>query len=109
MRLRLNILINWLLIMLISQATCSVYVVGDMIADINDRNSLYAKHLTCFSKDNNFILSSRVVLPADSYTYVSDAWQSTSWLGRCFSTADGHAAIENMGHTNRPYTLGLHN
>lgn len=76
---------------------CSVYVVGDMNADINDSNSLFAKHLICFSEDNNFTLSSRVLLPADSYTYISEAWHSTSWLDHCFSTADGHAAIENMG------------
>lgn len=76
---------------------CSVYVVGDMNADINDSNSLFAKHLICLSEDNNFTLSSRVLLPADSYTYTSEAWHSTSWLDHCLSTADGHAAIENMG------------
>ena len=52
---------------------CSVYVVGDMNADITDSNSLFAKHLTCFSEDNNFTLSSRVLLPAYIYTYINEA------------------------------------
>lgn len=49
-------------------STYSVYVVGDMNADITDSDSLFANHLTRFCEDNNFILSSRVLLPADSYT-----------------------------------------
>lgn len=48
------------------------------------------------AKDNNYILSSKVLLPTDSFSYISEAWRTTSWLDHCFSVADGHAALEDM-------------
>lgn len=67
-------------------------VIGDMNADISDSNSSFANHMVQFCQDNNFILSSKVILPADSYTYISEAWHSTSWLDHCISTASAHAS-----------------
>lgn len=67
-----------------------------MNADIADSGSVFANHLTRFCEDNNLTLSSGVLLPADSYTYISEAWHTSSWLDHCFSTADGHAALGNM-------------
>lgn len=66
----------------------SVYVVGDMNADISDGHSLFAKHMCQFCDDNSFILSSQLLLPADSYTYKSDAWHIASWLDHRISIAD---------------------
>ena len=40
------------------------------------------------------ILSSKELLPADSYTHVSEAWHTTSWLDHCISTFDAHDCIE---------------
>ena len=95
--MRLSISIDWLLLMLLFKITAVVvYVVGDMNSDISDASSPFAHHLIRFCEDNNFTLSSKIMLPADSYTYISEAWHSTSWLDHCFSTADGHAAIEKM-------------
>ena len=37
-------------------------------------NSLFAKHMVQLCDDNGFILSSKVLLPADSFTHVSEAW-----------------------------------
>ena len=34
-------------------------------------------------------------LPGDSFTYKSDSWHTTSWLGHCISTSDGHVVIQN--------------
>lgn len=48
--------------------TKCVYVVGDMNADLADKNSLFMDHLTHFCEDNNFVLSSKVSLPIDNYT-----------------------------------------
>lgn len=76
--------------------TTSVYLVGDWNADISDNNSLFANHLRHFCSDNNFVLSSLHSLPADSYTYVSEAWHTTSWLDHCICTADANASIEKM-------------
>lgn len=76
-------------------ATC-VYVHGDFNADVSDSNSLFAKHLVHFCNDNNLVLSSKVFLPNNSFTYVSEAWHTTSWRDHCLCTADAHASLENM-------------
>ena len=33
-----------------------------------------------FCQDNNYNISSRLMLPDDSYTHVSEAWRTVSWL-----------------------------
>ncbi len=76
-------------------STC-VYVNGDFNADVSDSNSPFAKHLVYFCNDNNLVLSSKVFLPNNSFTYVSEAWHTTSWLDRCLCTAHAHASLENM-------------
>jgi len=67
---------------------------GDLNADISDISSLFGQHLTQFSEDNTVILSTKELLPADSYTHVSEAWHTTSWLDHCISTADAHDCIK---------------
>ena len=67
-----------------------------MNADISDNNSVFAKHLNNFCTDSNSILSSRELLPAASYTYISEAWHTTSWLDHCICTADAHAALVHI-------------
>ena len=74
----------------------SVYIVGDMNADLSDRNSMFAKHLLQFCADNSLFLSSKLLLPADSYSYISEAWHTTSWLDHCISTADAHDTLQTM-------------
>lgn len=71
----------------------SVYVMGGINADISDKNPVFAKNLNHFSTDLSLILSSRELLPASSYTYISEAWHTTSWLDSCFTKADAHAAL----------------
>ena len=51
----------------------SVCVVGDMNADISDKHSYFHKHMVRFCNDANLILSSKELLPADSFTYYSEA------------------------------------
>lgn len=67
-----------------------------MNADITDSKSLFANHLNQFCEDNGLILSSKDLLPANSFTYVSEAWHTTSWLDRCVATADAHASLSGM-------------
>lgn len=67
-----------------------------MNADLSDRCSLFAKHMLQLCDDNNLTLSSQVLLPADSYSYISEAWHTTSWLDHCISTADAHAILRSM-------------
>lgn len=37
-----------------------------------------------------------IVLPVDSYTHISEAWHTTSWLDHCLTTADAHASLAHM-------------
>ena len=81
----------------IQDSSCSnIYVVGDMNADLLDSKSLFSNHMLQFSEDNNLILSSKECLPINSYTYISEAWHTTSWLDHCISTADAHASLGGM-------------
>ena len=43
-------------------------------------NSVFAGHMIDFCNDNNMINSSMSFLPSDSFTFVSEAWGSHSWL-----------------------------
>ena len=45
---------------------------------------------------NGFILSSKVLLPADSFTHVSEAWGSVSWLDHIVSSSDFHNCIKTV-------------
>ncbi len=37
-----------------------------------------------------------MLLPKDSYTYISEAWHTTSGLDHCISTAEAHDIIKSM-------------
>jgi exonuclease III len=77
-------------------STCFV-VLGDWNANPGDaENSLFARHMNNFCLDNSFIISSQVVLPDDSYTYISSAWETCSWLDHAVSSSDFHNSIHEM-------------
>ena len=46
--------------------------------------------------DTGLHLPSQLLLPGDSYTFISECWNTMSWLDHCISTNDGHNAILNM-------------
>uniref|UniRef100_A0A8C6PWR0 Reverse transcriptase domain-containing protein n=1 Tax=Nothobranchius furzeri TaxID=105023 RepID=A0A8C6PWR0_NOTFU len=73
-----------------------VFIVGDMNADISDTRSTFGQHLIQFCVNNNLVLTSKERLPADSHTYVSEAWHSTSWLDHCICTEDAHECISRV-------------
>lgn len=79
-----------------ASSSTSVFIVADMNADLSDQGSLFAKHMLQFCDDNNLVISSHKLLPAGSYSYISEAWHSTSWLDHCSSTADAHTGITSM-------------
>ncbi len=45
---------------------------------------------------NDFVLSSQMRLPQDSYTYINEAHHTTSGLDHCFSSEDAHATIQKV-------------
>ena len=55
-------------------AGTSFVVIGDWnVNTVDGGQSLFARHLTDFCHDHNYMLSSKILLPDDSYTYVSCA------------------------------------
>lgn len=73
-----------------------ILIVGDMNADISDEKSLFGQHLEQFCQDSKMIFSSKVLLPADSYTHISEEWHTKSWLDHCVCTADAHDCLEKI-------------
>lgn len=74
-------------------ASSSIFIVGDFNADLTDNRSLFANHLKHFCSENSLSLTSEALLPNDSYTYISEAWHTTSWLDHCICTSDAHDSI----------------
>ena len=75
-------------------STC-VTVVGDFNANVT-KNANFAVLLNEFCNQFKYTWSSRCKLPIDTYTYVSDAWGSHSWLDHCISTEDGNRVVTNI-------------
>ena len=73
----------------------SINVVGDFNSDILNGASHNSRQLACFCESNEYIWSSKLLLPNDTFTYVSDAWGTQSWLDHFISTEDGHSTIHN--------------
>lgn len=82
----------------IDEINCTyVCVVGDWNANLRESSSYtFANHMLYFCEDNNLILSSKLRLPSSSYTYVSDAWSTESWLDHVVCTQDFDDIIENI-------------
>ena len=74
----------------------TLYIAGDLNADVSGRGSRFGKHLIRFCEENNLVLSSQVLLPTDSFTYVSEAHLTPSFLDHVVSSDDGHASIRDM-------------
>ena len=64
-----------------------VMVTGDFNADIS-KESVFGDILLNYCNDNSLTLRDRDQLPSNSYTYVSHAWSTTSWLDHIVCTKD---------------------
>ena len=78
----------------------SYAIVGDFnsnISSINGRiNSKFGKLVIDFCEQNSTVLSSQIMLPIDSYTYISERWGTTSWLDLLISSTDFHRSVDNL-------------
>ena len=75
------------------KCTC-VYIIGDWNADLHGSN--FGNHLKNFVEQEKLKFSSRIMLPSDTFTFISEAWNTTSWLDHCIASADGHSTITSM-------------
>ena len=74
----------------------SYALVGDFNANFSSANSKFAEHIVNFCNRNNLTLSSKTLLPEDTFTYISERWGSTSWLDHVIASADFHDCLNNI-------------
>ena len=65
-------------------STC-IFIVGDFNADIS-KTSVFGTILQDFCNAFSFSIVDKDYLPAETYTYVSSAWGTTSWFDRSTQT-----------------------
>ena len=75
-------------------STC-IFIVADFNADIS-KSSAFGRILHDFCDDFSFSIVDKDYLPAETYTYVSSAWGTTSWLDHVICTADARECITDM-------------
>lgn len=87
---------NWPILWLTYRNISSIFIVGDLNADLSDQRSMFANHLKYFFSRKCPFLSIEILLPKDSYTYISEGLHNTSWLGHWICTSDAHNTIKSM-------------
>ena len=67
--------------------TTCITVIGDFNANLS-KQSVFGEMLLNFCSENNSDIVDKTILPADTYTYVSSACGTTSWLDHIVCTSD---------------------
>ena len=73
--------------------TSNICIMGDFNA--GDCN-MFGQLLDEFCTEQDYIISDKLVLPSDTFTYVSDSHGTTSWIDHCLTSASVHQSIINM-------------
>ena len=74
-------------------------ILGDFNANLGvSGTKLFTDMMLEFCRENELIISSKVMLPADTYSYVSsrDGTLYCSWLDHIVSSSDFHTSINNI-------------
>ena len=75
----------------------NILIMGDFNAHLGDIPSSFGKILKESCDENEILISSKIFLPANTYTYISERWESsTSWLDHCICTEGAHDSIRNF-------------
>ena len=70
----------------------NVFIVGDFNACLNNN---FGKLLSQFCLEHELKIWDKIILPVDSFTYVSDTHGTYSWLDHVFSSKSAHDSIQN--------------
>ena len=79
--------------------TTNFMIIGDWNANLREGgNSLFGPTMLDFCNENNLVISSKSILPNDSYTHVSSREGNTykTWIDHIVSSNDLHNAIDNI-------------
>ena len=82
-----------------------IFILCDFNANIQI-TSIFDAELIEFCDNNNLCFLDKELLPPDSFTYISQAHGTTSWLDHCITTTSGRAItsgvsiIDNIVCTN---------
>ena len=79
--------------------TTNLTIIGDFNANLGlTGNKLFSNYLTDFCNENELLISDKILLPEDSYTYVStrEGVPHYSWLDHVVSSNDFHSGINNV-------------
>ena len=99
---------------LISTKTSYFGIIGDFNA--NSHGSVFFSELADFCSDNGLLISDVLFLgsSSDTYTFVSAAHGSSSWLDHCISSPSLHSSIQNIKihydismHDHMPVSINL--
>ena len=71
-----------------------IFIIGDFNANISNDSS-FGQYLEIFCDENNLINASKAIMPPDTHTFVSERWNTTSWLDHCLSTSSAFNLIDN--------------
>jgi exonuclease III len=75
--------------------TTNILICGDFNCDPRN-DDFFGKALASLCGDTKLLLSDQLLLPGDTFTYISDCWDSTSWLDHYLCSNDVHNLIKNM-------------
>jgi len=68
-------------------------IVGDFYACPNNN---FGQMLSHFCLEHELKISDKIMLPTDSFTYVSDTHGTCSWLDHLLSSQSAHDIIQNI-------------
>ena len=77
--------------------TSSFLIIGDWNANLrNTGQNMFAKFMIDFCNDHSLQISSQLLLPKDSFSYISDSWGTKTWLDHAFASYGCHESISSM-------------
>ena len=78
----------------------NVIIVGDFNANLtkdkDGKLSIFGENLLNFVSEGQYILTDYNRLPDNSFTYISYAWNTTSWLDHCVTTKAADKCIKEI-------------
>ena len=81
--------------------------IGDFNANVSHGGHRFGKELVNFCKEENFIITDKVLAASDCFTFVSSAHETVSWIDHIVSTHSLHSLIDRVW-VDYPYISSDH-